>query len=88
MKKSLVLVSCSAACFAAGLASAQIVRDWHDLAKAEAKIQQVQWEVERAARANGFDMNGHAGKAVDALKVAQFEVHAAVQAAQVNTTPP
>ena len=84
MKKSLLVVSLAFSCFAAGIASAQVVRDWHDLRKAEIKIHQTEDEVTRAAQANGFDMNGHAGRAVQLLQAAE---HEAIEAAQNNTAP-
>jgi hypothetical protein len=87
MNKSLLAVSLAASCFVAGLASAQVVHDWHDLAKADEHIQQVINELERASIANGEDMNGHANRAVQLLQQAHVEVHLAVQAAQANTSP-
>lgn len=87
MNKSLLVVSLAVSCFTAGIASAQVVHDWRDLRKAEIKIHQTADEVTRAAQANGFDMNGHAGRAVQLLHQAEFEVHAAVASAAANTTP-
>lgn len=56
---------------AAGFAIAQHVHDRKDLHQAEVKLHQVVNELERAAAANHYDMNGHAGKAIELAKQAE-----------------
>ncbi len=85
MKLRLILVPAVLsliACFA----TAQHVADRKDLHDAEVHLHQVVNELERAAHANHYDMNGHAGKAIELAKQAEHEVHAAWEAAAVNTT--
>jgi hypothetical protein len=70
----------------AGVALAQHVADRKDLHAAEVHLHQVVNELERAARNNHYDMNGHAGKAIELAKQAEREIHVAWEAPEVNTT--
>jgi len=72
--------------FVAGVALAQHVADRKDLHNAEVHLHQVVNELERAARDNHYDMNGHAGKAIELAKQAEREIHVAWESAAVNTT--
>src|SRR5271165_6270661 len=81
MKKVSLLVV-SIAMFAAGVAVADRVHDWHDLDKVHDHIVEAIHEMERARAANHYDMAGHGAKAEALLRDAEREVHMAVEAAR------
>lgn len=68
--------------FASGAAFADKVFDWHDIDKVHGHIVEAIHEMERAAAANHYDMGGHAKKAEEALRVAERELHEAVESAK------
>ena len=65
-----------------GSAYAKEVRDWKDLEKVHNQVKRAIHEMERAAAANHYDMNGHAKKAEEALHEAEHELQEAVEAAK------
>jgi hypothetical protein len=80
--KKIILVIVSVSTLVFSLAFANEVRDWKDLEKARKHIEQTIHEMERVAAANHYDMNGHAKKAEEALRIAEKELRAAVEAAK------
>jgi hypothetical protein len=81
MKKTIavgVLSMCLS--FAAGIAVAERVRDWHDLEAAHKHVQEAIHELEHAREANHYDMAGHGVKAEELLRAAEHELHEAVEA--------
>jgi len=59
------------------------VRDWKDLEKANEHIREALHEMERAQKANHYDMGGHAAKAEEALRHADHELHEAIESAKM-----
>jgi hypothetical protein len=82
--KIAVLAVATGLSFAAGLAMADRVRDWHDLDKVHNHVQEAIHEMERARAANHYDMAGHGAKAEDLLRQAEHELHEAVEAAKAK----
>jgi hypothetical protein len=66
--------------FAAGIAVAERVRDWHDLEGAHKHVQEAMAQLDRARAANHYDMAGHGAKAEEHLRAAERELHDAVEA--------
>jgi hypothetical protein len=77
-----VLFAIAATALLSGTALADPVRDWHDLDKVHAHVQEAIHEMERARAANHYDMAGHGAKAEDLLRQAERELHEAVEAAK------
>ena len=65
-----------------GLAFSEPVRDWRDLEKVHQHVQEAIHEMERVAKANHYDMGGHAAKAEQLLRGAERELHEAVESAR------
>jgi hypothetical protein len=65
-----------------GLAYSAPVHDWHDLDKVHNHIVEAIHEMERASRANHYDMSGHGARAEQLLRDAEHELHEAVEAAR------
>jgi len=61
---------------------AKEVHDWKDLEKVHNHVKEAIHEMERAAAANHYDMNGHAKKAEEALHEAEHQLHEAIEAAR------
>ncbi len=80
--KKIILVIVGVSTLVFSLAFARDVRDWKDLEKARKHIEQTIHEMERVAAANHYDMNGHAKKAEEALRLAEKELREAVEAAK------
>jgi hypothetical protein len=86
MKKA-VLVAVTALVFA-GAAMAQgqkgkhAVKDWKDLDAVHNKIVSAMKDMDRARKANHYDMDGHGAKAEELLKQAEGELKAAVESAK------
>jgi hypothetical protein len=80
MKKTLI-VGALAVClsFAAGLAVAERVHDWHDLDAVHNHVTEAIREMDRARAANHYDMNGHGAKAEEHLHAAEHELHDAIE---------
>jgi hypothetical protein len=68
--------------FVAGLAVAEKVRDWPDLAAAHNHTKQAIAEMERARAANHYDMAGHGVKAEEHLRAAEREIGEAIEASR------
>jgi hypothetical protein len=81
MTKTLV-VAVLAVClsFAAGMAVADRVHDWHDLDKVHNHVQEAIHELDNARAANHYDMAGHGAKAEEHLHAAERELHDAIEA--------
>jgi hypothetical protein len=83
MKKTLVAAALSVCLsFAAGIALADKVRDWHDLEEVHAHVTEAIHEMERARAANHYDMAGHGAKAEEHLRQAEHELHEAIEASK------
>lgn len=78
----LFVVAVLSAClsFAAGIAVAERVRDWHDLEAAHNHVNEAIHELENARAANHYDLAGHGAKAEEHLRAAERELHEAVEA--------
>ena len=81
MKKILLALAVSAP-LVGGSVHADSVRDWHDLDAVHLQVVESIHEMERARRANHYDMDGHGIKAEDLLRQAERELHAAVESAR------
>jgi hypothetical protein len=83
MKKILLLAAMTTSMLAlpmlANTAFAEEVRDKGDLRAAHEKIQNALKDLERAQRANHYDMGGHAAKAEEDLRHAERELHEAIE---------
>jgi hypothetical protein len=82
MKNALLLVT-AAVSLVSGVVLADRVRDWHDLEKVHAQIEQAMHELDRARAANHYDMDGHGAKAEELLRQAEHELHLAVESAKL-----
>jgi hypothetical protein len=83
MKKAIAVVVLSVCLsFVAGIAVAERVRDWHDLEAVHSQVQESIHELENARAANHYDMAGHGAKAEEHLRVAEHELHEAIEAAK------
>jgi hypothetical protein len=65
-----------------GVAFSEPVRDWHDLEKVHQHVQEAIHEMERAQKANHYDMAGHGEKADRLLREAERELHEAIESAK------
>jgi len=65
-------------------AYAEKVRDWKDLEKVHEHVNEAIHEMERAQKANHYDMGGHASKAEEELRHAERELHEAIEAAKAE----
>ncbi|MGO9650387.1 MAG: hypothetical protein ACLPOO_20325 [Terriglobales bacterium] len=79
-KTIVVAVLCVCLSFAAGIAVADKVRDWHDLDKVHNHVNEAIHELEVARAANHYDMAGHGAKAEEHLRAADKELHEAIEA--------
>lgn len=66
--------------FAAGIAVADRVRDWHDLEAAHHHVEEAMKELDRARAANHYDLAGHGVKAEEHLRAAEHELHEGIEA--------
>ena len=80
--KTVVMIVAGAITFAAGIAFADAVRDWHDLDKVHDHVVEAIHEMDRARAANHYDMAGHGAKAEQFLHQAEHELHEAVDASR------
>jgi hypothetical protein len=64
--------------FAAGIAVADRVHDWHDLDKVHNHVQEAIHELDGARAANHYDMAGHGAKAEEHLHAAERELGEAI----------
>jgi len=81
MRKGIaVIVVCLS--FAAGVAVAERVHDWHDLDAIHKHVNESIREMERARAANHYDMAGHGVKAEEHLRAAERELAEAVASAR------
>ena len=83
-KTILVVVLSVCLSFVAGLAVAEKVRDWPDLAAAHNHTKEAIAEMERARAANHYDMAGHGVKAEEHLRAAEHEIGEAIEAARAK----
>ncbi|HLM79342.1 MAG TPA: hypothetical protein VK302_01815 [Terriglobales bacterium] len=70
--------------FAAGVAVAEKVHDWHDLEGVQKHVQEAIHEMDRARAANHYDMAGHGAKAEEHLHAAERELHEAIEAMRAH----
>ena len=83
MTKALAVVVLSVCLsFVAGIAVAERVHDWPDLAAAHRHTLEAIREMERARAANHYDMAGHGAKAEEHLRAAEHELHEAIEASR------
>jgi len=83
MKKTIAVAVLSVCLsFAAGIAVADRVRDWHDLEAAQHHVQEAIHEMDHARAANHYDMAGHGAKAEEHLHAAEHELHESIEAAR------
>ena len=83
MKKAMaVAVLSGCLSFVAGIAVAEKVRDWHDLEAVHNQVLESIHELENARAANHYDMAGHGAKAEEHLRIAEHELHEAIEAAK------
>ncbi|MGA2980610.1 MAG: hypothetical protein ABSD76_13555 [Terriglobales bacterium] len=68
--------------FVAGIAVAEKVHDWPDLAAAHNHTLEAIKEMDKARAANHYDMAGHGAKAEEHLRAAEHELSAAIEAAR------
>jgi len=80
--KSVIFALAAGLTLAVGIASAEPVRDWHDLDKVHKHVAESINEMQRAREANHYDMAGHGARAEELLRQAERELHAAVEAAK------
>jgi hypothetical protein len=75
-----MLVGVFAVClsFAAGVAVADKVHDWHDLDAVHNHVVEAIHEMDRARAANHYDMKGHGAKAEEHLHAAEQELNDAI----------
>ncbi len=66
--------------FAAGIAVAERVHDWHDLDAVHKHVEEAIKEMDKARAANHYDMAGHGAKAEEHLHMAEHELHEAIEA--------
>ena len=87
--KKILLTAVLGLSFAAGVAIADKVHDWHDLDKVHTHVVEAINEMNRARAANHYDMDGHGAKAEELLHQAERELHEAVESSktgEINTT--
>jgi len=82
--KSAVFGILAAVSLAATGASADPVRDWHDLARVHDQVVNAIQEMERARAANHYDMAGHGARAEDLLRRAERQLRLAIEAAKAS----
>jgi len=70
--------------FAAGVAVAEKVHDWHDLDAVHKHVQEAIHEMDKARAANHYDMAGHGAKAEEHLHAAEHELHEAIEAMRAH----
>jgi len=79
--KKIVTIGALCLSFVAGVAVAY-VRDWHDLDAVHTHVREAINEMDRARKANHYDMAGHGVKAEEFLHQAERELNLAVEAAR------
>ncbi|MFY9841731.1 MAG: hypothetical protein WA718_06135 [Terriglobales bacterium] len=79
MKTIIVAVFSVCLSFAAGIAVADKVHDWHDLDAVHNHVQEAIHELDRARASNHYDMQGHGAKAEEHLHAAERELHEAIE---------
>ncbi|MGA2861528.1 MAG: hypothetical protein ACLQFF_04445 [Steroidobacteraceae bacterium] len=82
MKKTLLIALAGVSIAAGAVALADMVHDWHDLAKVHNHVVEAIHEMEHAREANHYDMAGHGAKAEDLLRQAEHELHEAIEASK------
>jgi len=79
MKTIVVAVFSVCLSFAAGIAVADKVHDWHDLDAVHNHVQEAIHELDRARASNHYDMQGHGARAEEHLHAAERELHEAIE---------
>jgi hypothetical protein len=70
--------------FVAGMVLSAQVRDWHDLDQVHNRVVESIHDMERARKANHYDMLGHGIKAENNLRAAERELSLAIDAAKAS----
>jgi len=84
MSKAMIVgVLCVCLSFAAGIAVADKVHDWHDLEAVHNHVKEAIHEMEVARAANHYDMAGHGAKAEEHLRAAEHELSEAIEASKM-----
>ena len=84
MKKTLIAGGV-ALVFIAGAIAGDRVRDWHDLEAVHAHLVESIHEMERARKANHYDMDGHGAKAEELMHQAERELHSAASSCEPHS---
>ena len=85
MTKAMVVAALSVCLsFAAGIAVADRVHDWHDLDAVHHHVEEAIKEMDHARAANHYDMAGHGAKAEEHLHAAERELHEAIEAVRAQ----
>ena len=85
MKKTIAIAALSLClAFVGGIAVADKVNDWHDLEGVQVHVKEAIHEMEVARAANHYDMKGHGAKAEEHLRMAEKELHEAIEAAKAS----
>ncbi|MGB9151843.1 MAG: hypothetical protein WCD70_02020 [Alphaproteobacteria bacterium] len=80
--KTILLAAALVLSFALNTASAEPVRDWHDLEAVHKHVLEAMREMDKARAKNHYDMDGHGAKAEELLRQTEAELRAAVESAR------
>jgi len=80
--KKLVSSTITVLLLVTGYAIGEKVRDWHDLDAVHNHVTEAIHEMERARKANHYDMDGHGEKAEKLLRDAERELNEAIESAK------
>jgi hypothetical protein len=85
MKKAIAVAVLSVCMsFAAGIAVAERIHDWHDLDAVHNHVREAIHELENARAANHYDMAGHGARAEEHLRAAERELHDAIETMRIE----
>jgi uncharacterized membrane protein (DUF106 family) len=82
--KKILFVIFSASMLSFSSAYAEKVHDWKDLEKVHEHVNEAIHEMERAQKANHYDMGGHAAKAEEELRHVERELQEAIESAKAG----
>jgi hypothetical protein len=85
MKKAIAVAVLSVCMsFAAGIAVAERIHDWHDLDSVHNHVKEAIHELDNARAANHYDMAGHGARAEEHLRAAERELHDAIETMRIE----
>jgi hypothetical protein len=85
MKKAIAVAVLSVCMsFAAGIAVAERIHDWHDLDAVHNHVKEAIHELDNARAANHYDMAGHGARAEEHLRAAERELHDAIETMRIE----